>query len=117
MKFPAIVLGALAVSVLPGCLINTHNSTTVSGRDVSPSTMAQIEPGVTKEEFVMATLGPPTTRTVLEDGSEVWKYEYRKKTQSSGRVFLLFNGDNYSEKDGAVFVILKDGVVQKTWRG
>jgi outer membrane protein assembly factor BamE (lipoprotein component of BamABCDE complex) len=116
MKLPLIVLGTLSLTLLPGCLVSSSSNTTISGHDVSPKMMAQIEPGKTRKDFVLATLGEPTTKTPLEDGSEVWKYEYRKKSHSSGAVFLLLNHDNYTEKDGAVYIILRDGLVEKTWR-
>src|SRR5687768_9029881 len=114
MKLAPIVLCAVSLSVLPGCLISSHSNTSYSGHDISPKTLAQIEPGTTKQDFVVATLGTPTTKTTLDDGSEVWKYEYRKRTSSSGSVFLLLNTGNQTEKEGAVYVILRDGMVQKT---
>ena len=116
MKFAVAALGLACTTVLPGCLINSSNSTSISGRYIGPNTLSQIEPGKSREDFVVATLGTPTTKTTLEDGSQVWRYEYRKRTQSSGRVFLLLDSDNFTEKDGAVYVILRDGIVEKTWR-
>jgi outer membrane protein assembly factor BamE (lipoprotein component of BamABCDE complex) len=112
----AAVIALSALPLLSGCLISSHSSTEFSGRYIGAETMAQIEPGKTKEDFVVATIGTPTTKTKLEDGSEVWKYEYSKKTSGNGTVFLLLNSSNSTEKEGAVYVILKDGVVQKAWR-
>ena len=116
MKRLAVLVCLSSLAVLPGCLINSSNSTSISGRYIGPQTLAQVEPGKSRQDFVVATLGTPTTKTVLEDGSEVWKYEYRKRTQSSGKVFLLLDSDSFTEKDGAVYVIFRDGVVEKTWR-
>jgi outer membrane protein assembly factor BamE (lipoprotein component of BamABCDE complex) len=116
---PRPLAAAIALASLPllsGCLISSHSNTEFSGRYIGAETMAQLEPGKTKEDFVVATIGTPTTKTTLEDGSEVWKYEYRKRTSGNGTVFLLLNTSNSTDKEGAVYVILKDGVVQKAWR-
>jgi outer membrane protein assembly factor BamE (lipoprotein component of BamABCDE complex) len=112
----AAAIVACSLPVLSGCLINTHSQTEFSGRYIGAETMAQIEPGKTKEDFIVATLGTPTSKTTLGDGSQVWKYEYRKRTSGSGSVFLLLNSSNSTDKEGAVYVLLKEGVVQKAWR-
>lgn len=116
MKAVAAIVSLFCLAVIPGCLINSRNSISISGRYIGPSTLKQIEPGKSRQDFVLATLGAPTTKTRLEDGTEVWRYEYRKLTQSSGSVFLLLDTDSCVEKEGAVYVVFRDGIVEKTWR-
>lgn len=107
---------AAALCGMQGCLINSHSSTSYTGRFISPTALEKIEVGKTKTDFVKATLGEPTCRSTLDDGSEVWRYDYKKTTSGSGTVFLLFNGDNHTEKQGSTYVMFKDGVVAEKWR-
>jgi outer membrane protein assembly factor BamE (lipoprotein component of BamABCDE complex) len=113
----AAALALLAAApMLSGCLVNSHSHSEFTGHYIGANTLQQIEPGKSKEDFVVATIGTPTTKTRLEDGSEVWKYEYRKRTSGNGTIFLLLNTSNSTEKEGAVYVIFRDGVVEKVWR-
>jgi outer membrane protein assembly factor BamE (lipoprotein component of BamABCDE complex) len=107
---------AASVLIMSGCLVNSRSHTSTSGRYISSTTLRHIEPGTSRSDLVIALLGSPTVRTSLDDGTEIWRYEYRKRTRSSGSVFLLLNSANSTERDGAVFVVLRDGVVEKTWR-
>jgi outer membrane protein assembly factor BamE (lipoprotein component of BamABCDE complex) len=102
--------------LMAGCLISGHSHTQVQGQYIGSGTLDQIEPGRTRADFVRATLGTPTSQTELDDGTEIWKYSYRRTTSGSGTVFLLLNTSNSTEKSGAVYVMMKDGVVQKYWR-
>ena len=112
----AIAVAAASLVLLPGCLVNTSSRTEYSGKFISAETIKQIEPGKSKEDFVLAVLGSPTTKTPLTDGSEVWKWEYSRKKSSHGHVFLLVDADDYSDTKGATFIVMRDGVVEKTWQ-
>jgi hypothetical protein len=102
--------------VLPGCLIGGSSETKLSGTYIGPSTFGEIEPGVTTVEWVSAVMGEPTSKAPLEDGAEIWKWMYSRKHSSAGGVFLLFGGSSKSEEQGATFVQLRNGVVEKAWR-
>lgn len=108
-----VVVGAAGVA--GGCLIHADSSTVVEGSYIGPETIAQIEPGA-KEEFVVATMGTPTTTTTLSDNSVIWKWTWRRRTQSDGKVFLLLSTESESEREGAAYVQMKDGVVTRAWR-
>ncbi|MFN0131330.1 MAG: outer membrane protein assembly factor BamE [Phycisphaerales bacterium] len=108
---------AASLACASGCLVNTHSSTTYSGRHISRETVKQITPGTTKRDFIVATLGEPNSKSTLDDGAEVWKYEYRKSTRSAAAVFLIVDADKSVETTGATYVIIgTDGVVQKVWQ-
>ena len=111
----AAVLGA-SLAVLPGCLVSGSSSTKVSGEYIGPSTFNEIEPGVTKVDWVQAVMGEPSSRACLDDGSEIWKWSYERKHSSAGGVFLLVGGSSKEETTGATFVQIRDGVVTKAWR-
>jgi len=107
---------ALAAAALPGCLINSSNNEHYSGTYVSEATFNRIEPGTTTKQWVLGTLGEPSVKTNLEDGSELWKWQYSKTKQSSGSVLFIFGGSSSSETGGAAYVQMRDGIVTKAWR-
>jgi outer membrane protein assembly factor BamE (lipoprotein component of BamABCDE complex) len=106
----------LAVSA-GGCLVTSHSDQHRSGNYVSDETLRQIEPGRTTASWVHATLGQPSKVERLDDGTELWKYSYTERKDSSGAVFLIFAGDDSKVTSGTVFVEVKNGIVTKTWRG
>ncbi len=108
-----LIAGVLASS---GCLIHSHNRTEYSGKYVGSATFDRIEEGKSTSEYVLATLGEPTSRSPLSDGTEVWKWTYRRTHDSSGSVFLIYGGSGHSENEGSAFVVVKDGLVTKKWR-
>ena len=113
MGIVAVIAGMAAAS---GCLIHSTSRTEYSGRYIGSATYDRVEEGKSTAEYVLATLGEPTKRSPLSDGTEVWKWEYRRTHSSSGSVFLLYGGSGRSENEGAVFVEVKDGVAAKKWR-
>lgn len=116
MRLPPIAVLVAALAALPGCLISSNSRTEYSGRYIGPETFAQIQPGTTNREFVLATLGEPSGKTPLSDGSEIWKWEYRKTKSGTGAVFLLLNSSDHTESVGATYVEIKNDLVTKAWR-
>jgi outer membrane protein assembly factor BamE (lipoprotein component of BamABCDE complex) len=115
----ALLLPLLLMLVLllcGGCLV-THNSNhSRSGNYVSDATLNQVQPGKTTVSWIRATLGPPTVVEKLEDGTQIWKYNYTERQDSSGTVFIFFAGNDVKETAGTVFIEIKDGIVRRTWR-
>lgn len=115
-KTAAAAAALASVAGLSGCLVSGNSSSTMSGSYVGSSTFSQVEPGVTSEEWVLATFGEPTSRTTLSDGSQMLKWSYRQTKSGSGSVFLLYGGSNSTERQGATFVQIRDALVIKAWR-
>lgn len=115
-RMAAIVISLAALCSLSGCLVHSSSRTEYSGRYIGSETIKQIEPGKTKDDFVLAVLGAPTSKTQLSDGAEVWKWEYQKKKSSSGSVFLLVDADNHTESRGATYIVIRTGTVEKIWQ-
>jgi outer membrane protein assembly factor BamE (lipoprotein component of BamABCDE complex) len=106
------------VALLGGCLVSATSNEKRSGNYVPESTFSQIEPGKTSAGWVEATLGQPSSKNKVEaTDSEIWKYSYTERKDSSGAVFLLFGGHDSKETTGHAFVEIKDGVVVHKWRG
>jgi outer membrane protein assembly factor BamE (lipoprotein component of BamABCDE complex) len=113
-----LLAAAVALSVLcSGCLITSDTEQHRSGNYVADSTFSQIQPGRTTVGWVRATLGPPTTIESLEDGTQIWKYVYTERRESSGAVFLIFGGHDANETNHTAFVEIRNGLVVKAWRG
>jgi outer membrane protein assembly factor BamE (lipoprotein component of BamABCDE complex) len=111
------ILAATALAAGTGCLVSGSNEETTTGNFVAPGTLDQIKPGKTTASWVRATLGPPSSTSKADGGSEVWKYNYAVRQESNTAVFLIFGGSSKTERNHTVFVELKDGLVTNTWRG
>ena len=104
--------------LLGGCLVSASSNEKRSGNYVADTTFSQIEPGKTTAGWVQATLGDPSSKEKVDaSNSEIWKYTYTEKKNSSGAVFLIFGGSDSKETTGHAFVEIKDGVVVNKWRG
>jgi outer membrane protein assembly factor BamE (lipoprotein component of BamABCDE complex) len=106
----------LALPVLGGCLIGSHSSSRSSGTYVGPATLAQIKPGQTRQDFVLATLGEPTRKTTMSDGAELWRYSYSRSSASSGHVLVLLSASSKEQSEAVTFVQFRDGVVERAWQ-
>ena len=112
----ALAALSLCLSLLSGCLVAHSSDQHISGNYVPDTTFDRIEAGKTTAAWVKATLGEPSSKDKVDENSEVWKYSYTEKKESSGAVFLIFGGSDTSEKQRAAYVEMKDGVVKNKWR-
>jgi len=112
----AIVLLACLSIPLTGCLITGDHHESTSGTQVSDATFNQIKPNSTTEDWIRATLGTPSTESILRDGGRILKYSYTEKRESSGAVFLIFGGHDEKRIDHTAFFEIHGGVVTKAWR-
>jgi hypothetical protein len=99
-----------------GCLINSHSRTEYSGDYVGTKAMDRIQIGESRQDFVLATLGEPTCKSHLDDGTDLWKWRYKKTHSGNGSVFLLIAASDRTEQEGAACIVFRDGVVEKKWR-
>lgn len=110
-SLPFVLLSLLGASCLIGSETHTHRE----GRRISQETLDGVRPGNSKE-YVLALLGEPSRRTPIENGRQIWSWEYRTVKQSEGSIFLLASSDSKTEESGAVFVEFEGDLVLKTWR-
>lgn len=111
-----VLTAALLATSLTGCLIGSNERETLAGKQVSDATFNRIQPGVTTTEWIQGTLGEPSTKSTLSDGTEVWKWSYTKTKASSGTVLFLFGGSSSKTTAGSAYVEAKNGIVTKAWR-
>jgi outer membrane protein assembly factor BamE (lipoprotein component of BamABCDE complex) len=99
-----------------GCLVTGDHKESTTGTQVSDATFKQIQFGKTTEDWIHATLGPPTSERMLRDGGRILNYSYTEHRESSGAVFLIFGGHDEKKIDHTAFVEVHNGVVTNAWR-
>ncbi|MHC5028229.1 MAG: hypothetical protein ACYTGR_15865 [Planctomycetota bacterium] len=113
----AVVLTTLFVIAASGCLVVSGSSFDQSGVKVSAVTTGQIEAGVTTEDWIIATLGEPSTRTTVSETPAVaiLKYEYTETKSEGGAVFLIFAGGSSRTRTDITYIEVTDGIVTRFW--
>jgi len=117
----SIVTGVLLFTLgfNAGCfIVHTDKHVRESGVPVSSQTLNQIKTGETTEAWLLATLGEPSDRTVVdEDESKVkiLRYDHTVHKSDEGRVFLLFSGETDETKIRRAYFEIKNGVVTRYW--
>jgi outer membrane protein assembly factor BamE (lipoprotein component of BamABCDE complex) len=109
------VAGA-SIAMLPGCLISGGSHKSASGTYVGRTALNQIEVGQTTGDWVRGVLGEPNTISVLDDDSQIWRWDWSRKSRSHARVFLLFGGSSSVDSSGSAWVQVRDGVVVQKGR-
>ena len=105
-RLPAVLL--VALGALAGCKSDQPRIV------IGPETLVQIEPG-TSRKFVVALLGEPTDKFLLDDGLELWKWGYREKKTSSGSVVYVIESTPRAQTEHGAYVQFRDGLVTKAW--
>jgi hypothetical protein len=102
---------------LTGCLIHSSSTVDESGKRVGDSTLQQVEPGTTTEEWLVATLGEPTSRSPVRGPGdmEILGYCHERIKKSSGSVFLLFGGSSKDIDRRTTYFETTDGIVTRYW--
>ena len=114
MKLP--LLGVLVlVSCLPGCVIDTSSRSENSGRRVGRETLDQLQPG-RSQEFVLALLGDPNTRSSAGEKTEIWKWEYRSREHHDGSLIFVLDSHKTTEVRSTTYVLFEDGKLAKAWQ-
>ena len=103
--------------ITSGCLLTSSNSTKESGVQVGSTTLRQIEVGRTSEDWLIATLGPPTSRVAVRGpgNTELLTYNHALTHKSHGSVFLLFSGSSEKVDKSTTYFEVSDGIVMKYW--
>ena len=112
------LLAALCLgTALASCVvIDADSHTKYRGRHVSDATLERIEPGAA-QDYVLALLNEPSSKSDLSDGTTIWRWSYTKETSSRNSLILVFSGNSSSETHGNVYVEFdSDSKVRRTWR-
>jgi hypothetical protein len=105
---PLVLLAALA----PGCASGPRES----GIRLGDETLGQFRPGEATEDWVVAVIGPPTSRTDLppdDAGVRISILRYTAKEEGSGLGGLFGLGG--SKTTATVYFVVRDGLVTQLW--
>jgi hypothetical protein len=111
------VCGLLVCMLVAGCISGrTDIDYGRCGRAVGHKTLRQVKPDQTTKAWVLATLGEPSSNRTLADGTDVLKYEYTKKIDSSFSISPVLDLHDKKTEHKRVYFEIKDGVVKTYWR-
>lgn len=106
---------AVFIMAASGCLIISGKTVHESGVKITDSTLRQIRIGETTEAWILATLGEPTTRTEVEDGTVMLRYDHCITRAEGGAVFLIFAGGSETRTRSSTYFEIRDGIVTRVW--
>lgn len=113
----AVLCAAAVAMVLPACsVISSENHVSYTGNYVPSDSLSQIRVGESSPEYTAAILGEPTSKSDLDDGTSIWRWDYTVRKSGEGSLLLVFDGESSSEKKHSTFVQFRDGVAAKKWR-
>ncbi len=103
--------------VLTGCISSRSDVRYGDkGPVVGSDTLRQIEVGSTSKEWLLGTLGEPTSETRTPEGTEILKYVYTKKVDSDFDAFIFLSFDDQREERTVLYFELTDGTVTRYWK-
>jgi len=113
-----LIVGFLAaVLVLGGCVsVDSEDFYGPKGPAVGRETLKQIETGRTTRQWLVATLGEPSSESEMPDGTEIVKYNYVKTTDNSVKIFPVLDIENKKQQHLTLCFELENGVVVKFWK-
>ncbi len=104
------------VATAGGCLVSSSTTEKRSGNFVPESTFSRLAIGTSTASFVEAMLGAHTSKTTVDDVSEIWRCTYTESKSGSGAVFLIFGGSSEKTVERSAFVQIKNNFKQKARR-
>lgn len=112
-----IILYVVFGVVLSGCISGRSNVRYgEKGPAVGAETLGQIEVGTTRKEWLLGTLGEPTSETRTPEGTEILKYVYTKEVDSDFKAFLFLSFDDKREERTVLYFEITDGTVTRYWK-
>ena len=117
LKNVCIVICLFVWLIMGGCVSSeTDISYGSKGPAVGHETLRQIEVGKTTKDWLLATLGEPSSQNKTPEGMEILRYCYTKKVDREFELFLLLDLDDKKEQNTTLYFELKDGIVTKFWK-
>ncbi|MCF3648933.1 hypothetical protein [Synoicihabitans lomoniglobus] len=104
------------VLLVSGCaVINSHQDSHFSGNRVSTETLNKVQPGVTTESWLVATLGEPSRKDQVDPGTKILRYTSKHVTRIDTELLLVLDTSSRKEDITTVFFEIQDGVLSRYW--
>jgi outer membrane protein assembly factor BamE (lipoprotein component of BamABCDE complex) len=110
-----ICIALLCIALISGCAVGIDSTIRECGKKIGNTTLQQIAPGETTKDWVEMTLGQPSSKNKLNDGTEIYKYEYSKTVQKETFMIFIFGSDTETKTSQVVYIEIKDNIVKKYW--
>ncbi len=112
-----VVLCVLMGLITSGCISSRSDVSYGSkGPAVGSGTLRRVKTGQTSKEWVLGTLGEPTSEITTGDGSEILRYEYTKKVDSHFELEPFFDSHDKREERTVYCFEITDGIVTRFWK-
>ena len=86
-----------------------------SGICIGPETLKQFDAGKTREAWVRAVLGEPTSISTVADDPDVPVLRYSTMQQADKGLVDSVLGTPSQQTVGTVYFIVRDGIVERFW--
>jgi len=109
---------ALVASLLvsTGCVvINSHSENKTHGKVVSDESLAQVVVGETTDSWLLATLGEPNRREVVDENTEIFRYSSSQLTKIESKLLFVLDASSRREVKRTVFFECVDGRLTRYW--
>ena len=106
----------LACMGLAGCMTADKKITPIGLGPAPQSSLKQVHVGKTTEQWVLTTLGKPSSEDQADGGRKILKYEYGQNVENRldfGLLFVHLRDNKDARK--TVYFEVADGVVTKYW--
>lgn len=100
---------------LTGCLFTVDSREKSSSNQWSNADLSRIEIGRTDADWVRTAFGSARQRSTAENGTEIWRYENVKQSESEVELFLIFHVEIEKENSEMLAIEFRDGVVTDYW--
>ena len=101
---------------MPGCLIASSKHSNISGAYVQPGSVSKVVLNQSTTTDIEEILGEPSTKTINDDGTETWDWNWTESKGDSGAVLLLFAGSSSKTISESVHITFANGIAIKKWR-
>lgn len=107
----------LVLFTLGGCISGRTNiKYGPNGPPAGSKTLKRIKVGKTTKAWLLSTLGQPSSESQTPEGTEVLKYHYVRKVDSSFEIEPFLDFDDEKEEHTTFYFEIKDGIVTRFWK-
>lgn len=100
---------------MTGCLFTVDSHEKSTSNQWSDADLSRIEIGKTDADWVRTAFGSTRQKSIADNGTEIWRYENVKQSESEVGLFLIFHVEIEKENSEMLAIEFRDGVVTDYW--